>query len=92
VLFLNVINILQGGETVWKIMNIQVGQERSETNTRSKKLLALVHAKRSHTLDEVAAVAAAVAAAAEIGHGTCHKILSYDLNMGRVTSIVFYAS
>jgi hypothetical protein len=37
-----------------------------------------VRTKRSHTVHEVAA-------AARISRGTCHKILSDDLNMSRVT-------
>jgi predicted transcriptional regulator len=38
----------------------------------------LVHANRSRTVDEIAAEAG-------ISHGTCHKILSDDLNMSHVT-------
>jgi hypothetical protein len=38
----------------------------------------LVHANRSQTVGEIAA-------AAGISHGTCHNILSDDLNMSRVT-------
>jgi hypothetical protein len=39
-----------------------------------------VLANRSETVGEIT-----VAAAAGISHGTCHKILSDDLNMYRIT-------
>jgi response regulator of citrate/malate metabolism len=58
-----------------EMMSILVGQEQSELNTVSKKL---VRASHSQTVDEVAV-------AAGISHGTCHRILSDDLNMSHVT-------
>jgi hypothetical protein len=70
-------NVLHRGETVWKMMSIQVGQERSELNSRSKKLQHWL-TNRSQMVDELAA-------AAGISHDTCPKILSDDLNMSRVT-------
>jgi hypothetical protein len=57
------------------MMCILFGQEWSELNTRSKKL---TRANRSQTVDEISA-------AAGISHGTCHRILSDDLNMSHVT-------
>jgi hypothetical protein len=45
------------------------------TEFRIKEVATLVHANRSQMVDEIAA------AAAGISHGTCHKILSDDLNM-----------
>ena len=41
----------------------------------------LVLANRSQSVDDLAAAAAA----AEVSHGTCYKILTDDLNMSRVT-------
>jgi hypothetical protein len=48
------------------------------TELKIQEVAALVCANRSHTVDEIAAATA-------ISHGTCHKILSDDLNMSRVT-------
>jgi hypothetical protein len=48
------------------------------TEHKIQEVAFLVHANCSQMLDEVAA-------AAGISHGTCHKILIYDLNMCRVT-------
>jgi hypothetical protein len=45
-----------------------------------QEIATLMRANRSQTVDEIAA-----AAAAGISHGTCHKILSDDLNMSHVT-------
>jgi hypothetical protein len=59
------------------MMSIPVGQEWSELNSRSK-VATLVCAHRSQEVDEIAA-------AAGISHATCHRILSGDLNMSRVT-------
>jgi hypothetical protein len=47
------------------------------TELKIKEVAALVHANCFQTVDEIAA--------AGISHGTCHKILSDDLNMSRVT-------
>jgi hypothetical protein len=63
---------LHRGDTPWRMMRIPVGQERSELNSRSKKLQ-----RCSQTVDEIAA--------AGIIHGTCYKILSDNLNISRVT-------
>jgi hypothetical protein len=49
------------------------------TELKIQEVSMLVHANHSQTVDEVAA------AAAVISHGTCHKILSDDLNMSCVT-------
>jgi transposase len=49
----------------------------TRTELKIREVAALVRANRSHTVDEVAE-------AAGISHGTCHKILSDDLNMARV--------
>jgi hypothetical protein len=71
-------DVLHRGETVWMMMSILVGQERSELNSGSQEVAMLVYANRSQMVDEIAV-------AAGISHGTCHKILSEDLNMSRVT-------
>jgi hypothetical protein len=47
------------------------------TELKIQEVATLVHANRFQTVDEIAA--------AGISHGTCHKILSDDLNMSRVT-------
>jgi hypothetical protein len=46
-----------------------------------QEVATLVRANSSQTVDETAAAATA----AGISHGTCHKILSDDLNMSRIT-------
>jgi hypothetical protein len=56
----------------------QIGPLRTELKIQN--VATLVRTKRSQTAHEVAA-----AAAARISHSTCHKILSDDLNMSRVT-------
>jgi hypothetical protein len=48
------------------------------TELQIQEVATLVCANRSQTVDEITA-------AAGISHGTCHKILSDDLNMSRVT-------
>jgi fructose/tagatose bisphosphate aldolase len=48
------------------------------TELKMKEIATLVRANRSQTVDEVAA-------AAGNSHGTCHRILSDDLNMSHVT-------
>jgi hypothetical protein len=48
------------------------------TELKIQEVATLVSAKRSQTVDEIAA-------ATGISHGTCHKILSNDLNMSLVT-------
>jgi hypothetical protein len=56
------------------------------TELKVQEVAMLVNANHSQTVDEItAAAAAAAAAAAGISHGTCHRILSNDLNMSRVT-------
>jgi hypothetical protein len=52
----------------------------ARTELQIQEVATLVHANRALTVDELAA-----AAAAGISHGTCHKILSDDLNMSCVT-------
>jgi hypothetical protein len=47
------------------------------TELKIQEVATLVHANRSQTVDEIAK-------AAGISHGTCHRILSDDLNMSRV--------
>jgi hypothetical protein len=47
------------------------------TELKIQEVATLVRADRSHMADEIAA--------AGISHGTCHKILSDDVNMSRVT-------
>jgi hypothetical protein len=59
------------------------------TELKIQEVATLVRANRSQTVDEMAAAAAA---AAGISHGTCHKILSADLNMLVLPSTVFHAS
>jgi hypothetical protein len=54
------------------------GRPRSvRTELEIQEVATLVHANRFQTVDEITA--------AGISHGTCHKILSYALNMSRVT-------
>jgi hypothetical protein len=50
---------------------------RTEHNIQEVSML--VHANRSQMVDQVTATAVG------IRHGTCHKILSDDLNMSRAT-------
>jgi hypothetical protein len=50
-----------------------------------QEVATLVCANCFEMVDEIVAAAAAAAAAVGISHGTCHKILSDDLNMSRVT-------
>jgi hypothetical protein len=52
------------------------------TELKIQELATLVCANHSQTVD---GMAAAAAAAGGIKHGTCHKILSDDLNMSRIT-------
>jgi hypothetical protein len=47
------------------------------TELKIQEVITLMHAKSSQTVDEITA--------AEISHGTCHRILSDDLNMSHVT-------
>jgi hypothetical protein len=47
------------------------------TEFKIQEVATLVHANRFQTVDEIAA--------AGISHGTCHKILSGDLNISHVT-------
>jgi predicted ArsR family transcriptional regulator len=55
------------------------GQPRTvRTELKIQEIATLLCANCSQTVDEIAA-------AAGISHGTCHKILSDDLNMSRVT-------
>jgi protein-arginine kinase activator protein McsA len=70
-------NVLHRGERVWKMMSILVGQEWSELNSGSKKFATLACASCSQTVDEITA--------AGITCGTCHKILSDDMNISYVT-------
>jgi hypothetical protein len=49
------------------------------TELEIQEVTTMVHANRSQTVDEIAA------AAVGISQGTCHKILSDDLNMSCVT-------
>jgi hypothetical protein len=56
------------------------------TELKVQEVATLVHDNRSQIVDEVKA-------AAGISHGTCHRILSDDLNMSCVTpSTEFHAS
>jgi hypothetical protein len=57
------------------------------TKLKIQEAATLVCANCSQMVDEIAAAAAAAAAEAEAGisHGTCHKILSDELNMSCVT-------
>jgi hypothetical protein len=48
------------------------------TELKFQEVATLMRANRSQTVDEIAATTG-------IGHGTCHKILSDDLNMSHVT-------
>jgi hypothetical protein len=48
------------------------------TELKVQEVATLVRANHFQTVDEIAA-------AAGISHGTCHKIISDDLNMSRVT-------
>jgi hypothetical protein len=48
------------------------------TELKIQEVATLVHASRPQMVDEIAA-------GAGISHGTCHKILSDDLNMSHVT-------
>jgi hypothetical protein len=58
-----------------------IGRPRTvRTELKVQEVATLVCANRSQTVDEIIA-----AASAGISHGTCHKILSNDLNMSRVT-------
>jgi uncharacterized protein YoaH (UPF0181 family) len=50
------------------------------TELKVQELATLVHDNHSQMVDQIT-----VAAAAGISHGTCHKILSDDLNMFHVT-------
>jgi hypothetical protein len=79
-LCLNGPNGLHMRETVWKMMTKPVRQEQPELKSRPKMLQ---HWCMPTTLstNEVASAAAAV-----ISHGTCHNILSDDLNMPRLHS------
>jgi hypothetical protein len=65
-------NVLHRGETAWK----HTGRPR----TVRTEVSTLARPNRFWTVDEITA-----AAAAGISHGTCHKILSDDLNMSHVT-------
>jgi hypothetical protein len=49
------------------------------TELKIQEVATLVRANRSQMVDEI------TAAASGISHGTCHKILSGDVNMSRVT-------
>jgi hypothetical protein len=65
--------------------SLEDDEHTSQTRTvrtvlKIQKVVTLVHANCSQTVDEIAA-----STAAGISHGTCHKILSDDLNMSRVT-------
>jgi hypothetical protein len=51
------------------------------TELKIQEVSTLLHANYSQMIDEVVAATAA----AGISHGTCHKVLSDDLNMSRVT-------
>jgi hypothetical protein len=56
------------------------GQSRTvRTKLKIKEVATLVHANQSQMVDEIAA------AAAGLSHGTCHKILSDDLNTSHIT-------
>jgi hypothetical protein len=79
VLCLSGTNILHGGDsleddehTCWP--------RTVRTELKIQEVATLVRANHSQTVDEIAA-----AAAAGISHGTCHGILSDDLNMYCVT-------
>jgi hypothetical protein len=51
------------------------------TELKIQEVATFVHANHSQAVDEIATATAA----AGISHGTCHKILSDDLNMSRTT-------
>jgi hypothetical protein len=71
-------------ETVWN--DEHTGRPRTvRTELEIQEVATLVRANRFQTVDEIAAAAAE----AGISHGTCHKILSGDLNMSRVTQHSF---
>jgi hypothetical protein len=54
------------------------------TELKIQEVATLVHTNRYQMVDEVAA--------SGISHGTCHNILSDDLNMSCVASTVFHVS
>jgi hypothetical protein len=68
----------QRGESL-DMMCVPIGQEQSELSSGSKEISTLVRAIRSQTVDDV------TTASAWIGRGNCHRIMSDDLNMSRVT-------
>lgn len=65
-------HVLPRGETVWRMMSVAVRNE-----CKIKEVATLVRANRSQSVDITATVG--------ISHGMCHKILTDDLNMSRVS-------